>query len=75
MRTIRTSVNLTAMDEKHRLFGVTSTVPGEGKSTVASNLALALGQLGKTLLIDCDLRRPVVGKNFHVKGVLPGWPI
>lgn len=68
VRTIRTSVNLTAMDEKHRLFGVTSTVPGEGKSSVASNLALALGQLGKTLLIDCDLRRPVVGKNFHIKG-------
>ncbi|WBA81499.1 polysaccharide biosynthesis tyrosine autokinase [Endozoicomonas sp. GU-1] len=68
VRTIRTSVNLTAMDQQHRLFAVTSTVPGEGKSSVASNLALSLGQLGKTLLIDCDLRRPVVGKNFHIKG-------
>ncbi|MBO9483074.1 MULTISPECIES: polysaccharide biosynthesis tyrosine autokinase [Gammaproteobacteria] len=68
VRTIRTSINLTAMDQQHRLFAVTSTVPGEGKSSTASNLALALGQLGKTLLVDCDLRRPVVGKNFHIKG-------
>ena len=68
VRTIRTSINLTAIDQQHRLFAVTSTVPGEGKSTVASNLALSLGQLGKTLLVDCDLRRPVVGKNFNIKG-------
>ncbi|MGO0308832.1 GumC family protein [Endozoicomonas acroporae] len=68
VRTIRTSINLTAMDKEHRVFAVTSTVPGEGKSSTASNLALALGQLGKTLLVDCDLRRPVVGKNFHIKG-------
>ncbi len=68
IRTIRTSVNLTAMGQEHRLFAVTSTVPGEGKSSTASNLALALGQLGTALLIDCDLRRPVVGKNFNIKG-------
>ncbi|WP_299734741.1 polysaccharide biosynthesis tyrosine autokinase [uncultured Endozoicomonas sp.] len=68
VRTIRTSINLTAMDQQHRLFAITSTVPGEGKSSTASNLALALGQLGKVLLVDCDLRRPVVGKNFHIKG-------
>lgn len=68
VRTIRTSINLAAMDQQHRLFAVTSTVPGEGKSSTASNLALALGQLGKTLLLDCDLRRPVVGKNFHIRG-------
>ena len=68
IRTIRTSINLSAMDQEHKLFAVTSTVPGEGKSSTASNMALALGQLGKTLLIDCDLRRPVVGKNFNVKG-------
>ncbi|MRI34307.1 lipopolysaccharide biosynthesis protein [Endozoicomonas sp. OPT23] len=68
VRTIRTSINLTAMDKEHRVFAVTSTVPGEGKSSTASNLGLALGQLGKTLLIDCDLRRPVVGKNYGVKG-------
>ncbi|WP_257264435.1 polysaccharide biosynthesis tyrosine autokinase [Endozoicomonas sp. ONNA2] len=68
IRTIRTSINLSAMDQEHKLFAVTSTVPGEGKSSIASNMALALGQLGKTLLIDSDLRRPVVGKNFAIKG-------
>ncbi len=68
VRTIRTSVNLTAMAKDHRLFAITSTMPGEGKSSTASNLALSLGQLGKTLLIDCDLRRPVIGKNFNIKG-------
>ena len=68
IRTIRTSVNLTAMDKDHRLFAVTSTMPGEGKSSTASNLALSLGQLGKTLLIDSDLRRPVVGKSYNIKG-------
>lgn len=68
IRTIRTSINLSAMDQEHKLFALTSTVPGEGKSSTASNMALALGQLGKTLLIDCDLRRPVVGKNFAIKG-------
>ncbi|OED48299.1 hypothetical protein ACH42_02415 [Endozoicomonas sp. (ex Bugula neritina AB1)] len=68
IRTIRTSVNLTAMDKDHKLFSVTSTVPGEGKSSVASNLALSLSQLGNTLLVDADLRRPTVGKNYHIKG-------
>ena len=68
VRTIRTSVNLTALDKDHRLFAVTSTMPGEGKSSTAANLALSLGQLGNTLLIDCDLRRPTVGKSFDIKG-------
>ncbi|GAA4648609.1 exopolysaccharide regulatory tyrosine autokinase VpsO [Kistimonas scapharcae] len=68
VRTIRTSINLTALDKDHRLFAVTSTMPGEGKSSTAANLALSLGQLGKTLIIDCDLRRPTVGKTFDVKG-------
>ncbi len=68
MRTIRTSVNLTSMDKDHRIFAVTSTVPGEGKSSTAANLAISLGQMGKTLLVDGDLRRPTVGKNFAIKG-------
>ena len=43
---------------------VTSTVPGEGKTTIAVSLAQALGQLKSVLLIDADMRRPTVGKNI-----------
>lgn len=62
IRGLRTSVLLSAIDEPHRVVIVTSTVPGEGKTTVAINLAQALGQLKKVLLVDADMRRPSVGK-------------
>ncbi len=39
---------------------VTSSVPNEGKSTIALNLAYSFGQLERTLLIDCDLRKPSI---------------
>jgi Mrp family chromosome partitioning ATPase len=51
---------------------VASPAAGEGKSLVAINLAVALSQHGKTCLIDCDLRRPVINSVF---GYFPssGW--
>ncbi len=64
VRTIRTSMTLTALDKDHKVFAVTSSVPGEGKSTVSCNLALAMGQLGKTLIMGCDMRRPTLGKRL-----------
>lgn len=45
---------------------VTSSVPNEGKSTVALNLAYSFGQLERTLLIDCDLRRPSIAKSLDI---------
>ena len=52
---------------------VTSTLPGEGKSTVASNLALAFAmQDKKVILIDCDLRNPSVQEVLNFKGNYPG---
>ncbi len=68
VRTIRTGIKLGGIDHQQQVLAITSSTPGEGKSSVAGNLALALGQLSKTLIIDCDLRRPVVGKNFGIKG-------
>ena len=64
IRTIRTGVALSSLDQSQQTLVVTSTVSGEGKSTVALNLALALGQLGNVLLIDADLRRPSLAKLF-----------
>jgi capsular exopolysaccharide synthesis family protein len=49
---------------------ITSTIPGEGKSTVAANLAVTLGQRRpqKVLLIDGDLRRPTLASEFGISG-------
>lgn len=60
IRTVRTSVLLSGLDDPYKVIVVTSSVPGEGKSTVAMNLADSLGDMHKVLLIDADLRRPTV---------------
>lgn len=52
---------------------ITSSVPDEGKSLIASNLASAFASHGRrTLLVDCDLRRPALHRYFQVSG-LNGW--
>ena len=66
-RTIRATVALTHKPEKFRVVTVTSTIPSEGKSLVASNLAIVHAQTGlKTLLVDADLRRPSVHKAYQL---------
>ncbi|MEY2890697.1 MAG: hypothetical protein RJA98_605 [Pseudomonadota bacterium] len=60
IRTARTGVLLSNLDTPHKVLLVTSTLPGEGKTTVAINLALAHAQTKRTLLIDCDMRRSQV---------------
>jgi polysaccharide biosynthesis transport protein len=64
-RTIRTNVLFSSAQEGCRSVVVTSTLPGEGKSIVASNLALSLAMAGqRALLIDGDMRRPKVHMLF-----------
>jgi len=72
IRTIRTGVVLSGIDEPHKVLVVTSSIPGEGKSTVSVNLAFALGQMERVLLIDADLRRPTLAKSFEFPVGTPG---
>lgn len=60
-RTLRTHVQFANVDKPVKTILVTSPGPGDGKSTSAANLAITFAQTGaKTLLIDTDLRRPVL---------------
>ena len=72
LRTLRTSLSLLNIDKEKQVVMVTSSVPKEGKTTVSINLAFAFGQLKKTILIDADLRRPSIGKQFGIPSYQPG---
>jgi len=64
VRTLRTSLTLAGLEKPVQVMLMTSSVPGEGKTTTSSNLAEAFGQMEKTLLIDADMRRPTVAKKL-----------
>ena len=71
-RTIRTNVLFSSTEENGRSLLVTSTGPGEGKTSTAANLAIALAQSGqRVLLIDADMRKPRLHDVFSV-GQEPG---
>ncbi len=68
-RELRTSVLLSNSGRFANSILVTSAQPGEGKTTVAVNLALSLAQLGKpVLLVDADMRRPSIQNYFPQSG-------
>jgi succinoglycan biosynthesis transport protein ExoP len=64
-RTLRTNLEFASIDVPITSLLVTSSVPGEGKTTVAANLAVAFAQAGRrTVLVDADLRHPEVHLLF-----------
>lgn len=72
LRELRTSLLLPGVKIPPQVFLITSPVAGEGKSTAAINVAIALSQRGKTCLMDCDLRRRSVTHAFGCSG-RSGW--
>ncbi len=64
-RTLRTNIQFTGLERATSVILFTSAVPSEGKSTILSNLAVTMANMGaKTLAIDTDLRKPVLHKVF-----------
>lgn len=64
-RSLRTGVQFASMEDQSRVILFTSSTPQEGKSTTSVNTAVVFAQNGsKTLLIDCDLRRPILHSVF-----------
>lgn len=66
VRTLRTSLVMSHLDGQGKVIGITSSIPGEGKSCVAINLAFSLSQIEKVLLIDADMRRPALAREFSL---------
>ncbi len=64
-RTVRTALYFNSRGAKHQVIQITSPRPGDGKSTLAANLAIVIAQSGKkTLLLDADFRRPTQHRLF-----------
>jgi len=70
INTIRTGLLFSNIDNPPKTILVTSATGSEGKSTMAMNLAAAYSNLGKTLLLEVDLRKPSVAKSLEIEAKL-----
>lgn len=71
IKTIRTNLLFSSIDEPVKSILMTSSMSGEGKSFVSANLAVAFAQAGvKVLIVDCDLRRGRQHKIFNIDNEL-----
>jgi capsular exopolysaccharide synthesis family protein len=67
-RVLRTNLQFVNVDSDSKVFVVTSSLPGEGKTTTATNLAITLAQAGqRVLLVEADLRRPKISDNLELE--------
>ena len=67
IKKVRTNLMFSNIEDDMKVIMITSSIPGEGKSFIASNLATAFAQANeKTLLIDCDLRKGRLKKIFNI---------
>lgn len=68
LRILRTNLQFVDLEKKLKTLVVTSSIPGEGKTTVAINLAVTFALAGeKTLLVDADFRKPAIHKVFDLR--------
>ncbi|WP_084075216.1 polysaccharide biosynthesis tyrosine autokinase [Demequina sp. NBRC 110052] len=68
-RTLRTNLQFLDLGRENRSFVITSSMPSEGKSTTAANLAIALAHSGaRVLLVGADLRKPKMAEYMSVEG-------
>ncbi len=68
IRSIRLAVDCCVTRGANKIVGITSTLPNEGKSTIAASLGQILAHLGKrVIVVDCDLRNPSLSANFSPK--------
>lgn len=73
LRKIRIKVMNEMAENEYKTLMVTSSVPGEGKTTLAANLAISIAKQGKrVILLDCDLRNPSIAGVMNEKGKYPG---
>ncbi|NOW02645.1 CpsD/CapB family tyrosine-protein kinase [Clostridium beijerinckii] len=67
---LRTNIQYSSFDKEIKTIVITSAQAAEGKSTVSGNLALSFAQIDKkVVIIDCDLRKPSIHKNFKISNL------
>ena len=70
-RVLRTNMQYVDIDHEQKVFVMTSSLPGEGKTTTAVNLAVTLTQAGQRVaLVECDLRRPLIADRLELDGAI-----
>jgi len=68
-RTLRTNLQFIGVGDRARTFVLTSSIPGEGKSTTSANLAIAMALAGQqVVIVDADLRKPRLAEYLGVEG-------